>query len=506
MHLTKKTLDGLAWLLVGTGAQMILKIIVLMIMARLLTPADFGVVGAATIFISLSLLLSKIGVGPALVQRHNLTCAHIQAGFISSLGFTLLVGILIFSGANWIGNIFRMDQLSMVVAVLALVLPLTGLGIVSEALLQREFRFRSLALIEVCSYAVGYGAIGIVLASFGLGVWALVGAQIGQDLCKTLLLVIVRPFPVIGCLAPLRIYRDLYGYGAGYSFANMAQFAANQGDNFVVGRWMGAEALGIYSRSFQALTMPTNLLGAAAEKVLFPTMTSIQGEQDRLARGVRIAIAALAMVSLPMSAFLMILAPEIVDIMLGSQWHAVIIPFQILSIGIVFRVGYKIFQSVAQAKGAVYQLAWRQWIYAVLVFIGAWGGHFWGLPGVALGVTMAIIISYLLVFELVARLADVSWFDVSKTMARHGLITVFIGVTVWMIVNQARAHIYNSLVVLALGAISGTGVIIFLCILCKKIFGDEAILVFSMVRDRLNSIFHNFVKNASQVKPDTKEP
>jgi PST family polysaccharide transporter len=180
---------------------------------------------------------------------------------------------------------------------------------------------------------------------------------------------------------------------------------AYQIDNVIVGRFLGAEMLGLYGRAFQVVTMPTKLLGVGLLNVLFPIMSRIKTEPERLSRAFLRSIRAVAIVGLPFSLLTAILAPEIVYILLGRQWEAVVVPFQLLSAAIVFRVGHKVCEALVRACGAVYQLAWTQWVYTVLVALGAYIGHFASLPGVAAGVAIAVALNFLIVFALVASLS-----------------------------------------------------------------------------------------------------
>jgi O-antigen/teichoic acid export membrane protein len=484
VSLTEQTAGGIAWLFSGTGAQMVLKIAVLMVLARLVTPKEFGIVSASMVVISFALIIGRLGVGPALVQRRELTDAHIKAGFISSLGITFTAGILIYLGAPWFAGMFQMAELARVVAVLSFVFPITGLGLVSEALLEREMRFRVIAKIELLSYAVGYGLFGIVLAGLGWGVWALVGAQLGQVSLETCMLILARRHPT-GRSAGLTAYRDLYSFGAGFSLANLAQFGAYQADNFVVGRWLGADALGIYSRAFQVLTMPTKLFGRAAANVLFPAMSTVQNDQERLRRGFSIACSSIVMLSLPLSMVVIILAPEIVWFVLGPQWSAVVLPLQILAASIAFRLGNKICSTLAEAKGAVFQLAWRQTFYAGGVFIGAWTGHFAGLWGVAIGVMLAIVLSFLLMFHLAARLSEASWASLGWPWVRHGFVSLILGIILFVLVEILRAKMFHRTIILATGCTVGAVLMLLFYLIAPSLFGAEGRMIVSHILKRI---------------------
>jgi O-antigen/teichoic acid export membrane protein len=321
--------------------------------------------------------------------------------------------------------------------VISIVFPIMAASVVPKALLQREMNFRALAGIDVASYALGYGVTGIALAYFGWGLWALVAAQVATAAVATSLLLAVRR-PPVRVLFQLQALKELLSFGAGFSLVRIGNFAAGQGDNVVVGRWLGAEALGVYGRAYQFVLLPANLFGSVVDRVLFPAMASVQQEPERLARAYTRAVALIAMLALPTSAVLLVLAPEIVLLLLGSQWDAVVLPFQILAASLLFRTSYKMSDSLARATGAVYRSAWRQWVYAGAVMLGSWLGHFWGLSGAAAGVAAAIFLHFLLMLHLSTALAAVSWSELGRIHLRYGLLAAATGAACLAAAGAAR--------------------------------------------------------------------
>src|SRR5690606_27938592 len=192
--------------------------------------------------------------------------------------------------------------------VLALGFPISALGVVPDGMLQREMRFAWLAVSDVISYALGYGAVGVTLALLGAGAWSLVLASLAQTVALTVILLLASPHP----LRPLldrRAARELLDYGGGYTLARAFNYVALNGDNVVVGRFLGVAALGIYSRSFQLLTLPVNVVANVVEQVLFPLMARVRHD-DRLLRSTfRQAVVLVALLFLPWTALLCIAPP-----------------------------------------------------------------------------------------------------------------------------------------------------------------------------------------------------
>src|SRR5207249_289368 len=144
------------------------------------------------------------------------------------------------------------------------------------------------------------------------------------------------------------------------------------GDNFVAVKWLGVQALGLYERAYQLMAMPATLLGQVLDDVLFPAMAQIQFDTGRLAVAYRRLVAGMAVMTLPLSAVAVALAPELIYAVLGPKWGDAALPFQVLAVGTLCRASYKVSDSLTRAVGAVYQRAWRQWIYAALALAPEW--------------------------------------------------------------------------------------------------------------------------------------
>jgi O-antigen/teichoic acid export membrane protein len=406
--LTQSTLQGLFWMSLGTGVQSFLQVTVLVILARLLTPVDFGVVAAAMVVIGFSSIFSQLGVGPAIVQRQVLETTHLRTAFTMSVSLGMLLMGVIWSSAYAISAFFRVDQLAPAVKALSLVFLLQSVSVVAESLLQRHLLFRYLASLDVIAVAVGFAGIGVSLALLGCGVWALVGAHLGQAFVKTVLLLRAQPHPK-RLLIDRQAFAELMFFGGGFTVARVANYLAGQGDNLVVGRALGAYALGLYGRAYQLMAVPAMLLGQVLDRVLFPALARVQHDRNRLAKTYRRAIALVATVILPTSIIAFLLANQLVEVLLGPQWNDAVVPFQILAAGMLFRTSYKLSDCITRATGAVYRRAWRQTIYAILVLAGASGGQHWGLPGVAFGVLCAIAINFLLMAQLSLSITGLTW-------------------------------------------------------------------------------------------------
>lgn len=400
-------LHALAWTLSGASSQAIAKVFVLLVLVRLLTPNEFGLVSAAIVVISIASAIAVIGVGPAIVQHARITDTHLR----TADGIALILGIsisgVVFFGADVIERFFGIGGLAEVTAALSVMCLLHALSSMPSAWLERGLRFRALAIIEFASYAFGYGFVSLLFAATGAGAWALVYGYLAQSAIQLLCVrTVARQFRLPAL--DFAIGKELLGFGMGFLAGKIFRYSATEGDNLVIGRWLGAESLGLYGRAYHLLVFPAMLIGKAVNKVLFPFVSLIQTDKARVAKVLCDTTFLLALVMIPLSAYCWALADEIILLLLGTQWIGAALPFRILSTVMLCRTSAGALTALADAQGAVYGRALRDLVYGGIVLLGALVGLQWGIAGVALGVSIALLVYYVLMVGLTIRTSGAS--------------------------------------------------------------------------------------------------
>ena len=449
-QLTRRALDGMFWTFSGTGVQLVVQLLSIMALGRLLTPAEFGLMGAAMVVVAFSQIISQVGVGPAMIQRRTLDPLHVRVAVTLSGTLGVLLGAIVWVGAPEIAAFYRIAELEPVLRGVAFLFPLDGLNTVAKSLLTRELRFRLFVALDVSSYIVGYACVGVLLAWYGYGVWSLVIASLSQVTLRTVLMYFATRHPVRPSF-DLRASRDLLSFGFGHSIAQIGMVLSQQGDNLVVGRWLGPAALGVYGRAYSLMVMPASAFGRVVNRVLFPVMAQVQDERERLAGAYERALAIVALVSLPISSFLLIVAPEFIPVILGPAWGAVVIPFQLFTFSLLFQMSSKIGDAVTKAAGAVYSRAVRQGAYAALVVAGAYVGQHWGVGGVAVAVSVAMAINFVSMAELSRTVTGLPWSRFVRAHVPGILLAASIGSAVALVAIAGRATHLGSIRIL-LGA------------------------------------------------------
>lgn len=449
--LTQRALGGMIWTFSGTGVQVVVQLLTIMALGRLLTPAEFGVMGAATVIIALSQIVSQIGVGPAIIQRRTLDQAHLHAAVTLSCSLGIVLGALVYFGAAEIARFYRIPELEPVLRGVAFLFPLDGINTVAKSILTRELRFRQFVALDVGSYVVGYAGVAVLLAWLDYGVWALVFASLSQAVLRAIAMYTAARHPLRPSF-DIQASKDLLSFGLGHSIAQIGTVLSQQGDNLVVGRWLGPAALGVYGRAYSLMVMPASAFGRIVNRVLFPVMAQVQDERERLAGAYERALAIVGLVSLPLSSFLWVVAPEFIPVVLGPAWTAVVLPFRLFTVSLLFRMSSKISDACTKAAGEVYIRAILQVGYAVLVVVGALVGQRWGVGGVAVAVSFAMSVNWLTMAGLSKSVTGLGWGRFARAHAPAGALAAVIGLAAAGAAAPARAaHLGNVPVLLAAG-------------------------------------------------------
>lgn len=479
--LSQEIFSGILWTSWGKGAKTLLQFVVLVLLARLMTPHEFGVIGAALIVVGFSEIFTRIGLGPAIIQRAELEPRHLRTAFSVSLLLSFLIAAAIWLLAPYIAGFFDHAEMEPVIEALTLLFPIKGLGLVAESLAQRELNFKLLATTATTSFFIGFFIVGIGLALLDYGVWALVAANLVTAFARAAAL--LRQYPPRGFVPEFKAFGELIYFGGGHTIAKVANYSALQLDYLVVGHVLGLVALGFYGRAYQLMSVPATVLGQILDEVLFPSMAKIQNDQQRLGAIYLRGVSLIALVMLPVSVVGFILAPEIVRVVLGWKWVAVVLPFRILLIGLLMRTSYKMSDSLTRAKGAVYNRAWRQVIYALLVFGGAMIGQEWGIAGVAFGVLAAVTINFLLMAQMSLMLLGVSWWNFIKAHAHALLLAAGSGLVTYPIVTVLRMMDLSSYAILiTMAIILGTLLLIMVRFASNSLLGKEGIWMLEFLK------------------------
>lgn len=330
MSLAVKTTKGIAWSAGSQVARQAVQFVITAILARLLTPADFGLVGMITVITGFLALFTELGFGSAVVQRKDLTDEHVSTAFWVNIWSALALMLVTMMLAPIIAAFYEDPSLTPLTLVLAFHFPLNAFGTMQWNLLHRELDFRRLAVIEIVSL-VSAGTVAIGLALKGFGAWSLIAQSLTNAAVSSLLAWIMVPLPPLRRGFHREKFNELFQFGShlvGYQVLNY--FARNL-DNLLIGKFLGADALGYYSLAYRLMLSPLFNVSRVLGRVLFPAFSQIQHDRAKVRDGYLRAVRFISLVTFPMMAGMFIVAPELIRVVYGSRWERAIFLVQVLA-------------------------------------------------------------------------------------------------------------------------------------------------------------------------------
>jgi O-antigen/teichoic acid export membrane protein len=316
--LKQKTIRGGLARLCAQGASFLLRVGSLMVLARLLSPKDFGLVGMVTAFTGVLTLLRDFGLSAAAVQRTTVTEEQISTLFWINILLGALLGLVAVAMAPAIAAFYHEPQLFGVTAVLSAGFLFNAAGIQHSALLQRQMRFTVLAVISVVSLIVGT-AIAIGAARAGYEYWALVAMTVTQPLISTIGFWLTTGW-VPGMLHRRAGIRSMMHFGGTLTLNGLVAYVAYNAEKVMIGRFWGADAIGIYGRAYQLVAIPTDNLNSAVGEVAFSALSRLQDDPIRLKSYFLKGFSLVLGLTLPITIACALFADDVVFFLLGPKW------------------------------------------------------------------------------------------------------------------------------------------------------------------------------------------
>ncbi|MFE5484026.1 oligosaccharide flippase family protein [Streptomyces sp. NPDC056527] len=347
------TVRGMRWTYLASVAQIVLQLPYAAVMARLLTPEDFGLMALAHLVLRFAHHFAQGGLRSAVVQRASVTDRDIRVIFT----LALVVGTCSFA-AVWCVAPYATElvrgpaELTRVIRATALMLVFMALGAPAAGLLARAMRYRAVALTDFLSFAVGYCAVGCAFALSGAGVWSLVYGT----LCWYLLQALLPCLLVRHSLRPLfdvRAMRDILGFGGKISVNGFLEYLTEDFGKLAIGRYVGVTAAGLYDRAALLASLPLYQIQAAASKVLLPAFSRIRHETGRLGTSYADCVSLTTLSLFPLWAVIGASSEQLVALLLGGQWHGSAELVPLLGLVSVLALVAQFLGTLVEAMGVV---------------------------------------------------------------------------------------------------------------------------------------------------------
>lgn len=321
---------GAIWIFLGFSLGKILNLGLNVVLARLLTPTDFGLVSFAMILIGAFSVLQDLGIPDALIYSNEDMLSVGGTALTMNVGATCVLFVASVIAAPFMARINGNHEVAAVIVVLSIGLVMLAAGSVQAALMSRQLAFRRKFAIDILALVVE-AVIAIALASLGFGLWSLVLGYVSNALAETILLWYlspIRPSPRFD----ITVARDLFAYGKHVSINAIVTFFVNNVDFFVVGAFLGSAKLGVYTMAFNIAILPATAISQVIRTAMFPAYSRIRDNIDRLTNMFDDVFVVVWALSIAVGLGVFICGPPYMKLLLGQKWAAIERPLQILAI------------------------------------------------------------------------------------------------------------------------------------------------------------------------------
>ena len=387
----KHVVSGVFWSVIQSWGGRLISTAVFVVIGRLLSPEDFGLVSLGTIVVELGALLTVSGFHRALVQRKILEAEHLDAAFWSSVVIGTFLCVVSMLVAGPIANLLDEPAFAPILRALSLTFLITAFGAVPYALLHRRLAFRTFAIRQLTAITVG-GSVGVTLAVSGAGPWALVGQALSSSLTGAVVVWINA-----GWRPRLRFssrhWRDIARFGTVALVIDMLDLANARLDDLLIGVALGSTALGYYSIAYRTYAISLEVVAYSLGAVAFPLFSRIVADRARGGRAVIRATRFVMCVTLPVFLGLAVVADHAVVGLFGPQWSDSVPVLRILAVAAAIGSTVMMSRDVVMAAGRPRLELGKMLIIGVATFIAFFIGVSWGLVGVAWGrVAVSLVI------------------------------------------------------------------------------------------------------------------
>jgi len=427
--------SSIRWQSVNVVTQVVLQLIFIVLLARLISKADFGLMSIALVVVGFVEIFAQIGIGPSLIQRGDLKPEQIRAAFSFSVVLGCVFFALTYAMAPTVGQWFESAELASVLRWIALSFILSSLALIPRSLLIRNMAFKNLFIASLVSMVIGNLVIGLGMAYAGYGVWSYVGALLSQNAALGIMYWLFKPAEAHGAWKPQswRPLAPMLSYGGRATLYNLLNYASSKVDTVLVGHHAqtgstgtidnpaaanGWTTTGLYDRSAYLMSLPVSILGKLGDSVLFSGMSAIQNEKDALQSVLRRALGLIAWLTFPGSLALAWFAGDVAALLLGEPYAEAEPIVRVLFIGVAFRSMIKLADALIRAVDALNVAILIKSIYLAGLGLSSWFvlSVGWGIEGVAWSVTIWTVVQFLFLSAWALRSAEWNFLDAMRSV------------------------------------------------------------------------------------------
>ncbi|MDJ0843608.1 MOP flippase family protein [Crocosphaera sp.] len=394
MSIKQKAIKGVIWSAIQNWGTQAVSFIVFFVLARLLSPEDFGLVALANVFLAFMSIFLEQGFAQAIIQRQELEAEHLDTAFWTNLGIGLILAIAGFLSSDFVANQFVESNLTPILQCFSVLFIIAALSKIQQAILERKFEYKAIALRWLFGTTIG-GVVGIIMAFNGFGVWSLVAQQMVHETVGTIVLWTSSDWRPKFRFSPTH-FRHIFSFGISILGFNFISFFNNRVNDFLIGYFLNPVVLGYYTIAYRLLKVMMDLLVKTTTNVALPTFSRLRTDLDKFRQTFYTVTQLTSVIAFPCFFGMAILAPELIKVLFGEKWLPVIPLIQILTVMGLFRSVSFFKSSVIISMGKPTWSLYLKIVGVILNFILFAIAYRWGI----IAVTMAYTVRTIIVFPI----------------------------------------------------------------------------------------------------------
>lgn len=429
--LRDKTVKGVGWSAADTFLAQGIAFVVGIVLARLLTPEEYGLIGIVTIFTTVMLGVVDSGFSNALIRKQNVTNEDYNTLFIFNLVVSVLMFGLLFVGAPWISTFFERPQLVLLIRIMGGILILQALSIVQNTILTKKIDFKTKTKASVLS-AFCSGVVGIAMAFAGFGVWALVAQQLSRQLLYSICLWIFNKWmPTLK--VSISSIKYMWGFGWKLLVSGLLENIWKELYQVIVGKFYSPAVLGQYTRSKQYSSLFSSNITSIVQRVTYPVLAEVQNDKDRMTNGYRRIIKITMLITTVLMFSMGAVAEPLIYCLIGPQWYqaATFLPLICISMSLypLHAINLNMLQVQGRSDIFLYLEIIKKIIAIGPICLGIFVNIYWMLLGT---IVNGIISFFLNSYYTGKKLGYTSWEQIKDVAPSYG-IALAIAVSVYFL-------------------------------------------------------------------------
>jgi len=443
--LKSKGTKAFVWDFFGKIARQGMGFVVTIFLARLLEPSDFGLVAMVMVIVGMAEVFADIGLGGALIQRRRVLPVHYSSVFYLNVAVGVLLALMLFFSAEWVGAFYENEQLVPLAKVISLSFILNAFSSVQVNKLRKELNFAIITKASFFSSLVS-GIIGVSMAFYGAGVWSLVAQSLSVGFLFNIIIWYVSDWKP-SFLFSYKALTQLWGFGFRMFLVGILDAVFSRLDYIVIGKLFTPASLGFYQRAKSLNTMLVQYSSGSLMTVMFPVLSKVQNDLLRFQNIIIKLLGSINFITFLLFGGLYLVSEELIVLLFSDKWLPSVEFFRILVLsGFGFPIATllaNILRSRGNSKAFLRMAIFRKTVFAINLYVG----FLWGIEGYLYGLIVVAVFNVGIAIYMSSREISLSPFVFIKPLMTQIVLTVFtVFITTVLVQSMEMAHLASLLI------------------------------------------------------------